>query len=62
MPIYEYRCCDCETTFEALVRSSDTATCPHCGSSSLAKLLSAPFKRADGPAARTYLLRSGRTV
>jgi len=43
MLIYEYRCCDCETTFEALVRGSDTVTCPHCGSSSLAKLLSAPF-------------------
>ena len=37
MPIYEYHCCDCETTFEALVRGGDTITCPHCGSSSLAK-------------------------
>jgi len=53
MPIYEYHCCDCVTTFEAPVRSGDTVTCPHCGSSSLAKLLSAPFISSgqDVPAA-----------
>jgi putative FmdB family regulatory protein len=43
MPIYEYRCRDCETTFEALVRGSEVVTCPHCGSSALRKLLSSPF-------------------
>ena len=42
MPIYEYRCGDCGTGFEALVRGSRSVTCPHCGSSSLDKLLSAP--------------------
>ena len=46
MLIYEYRCCDCETTFETLVRGSDTVTCPYCGSSSLIKLLSAPSYQA----------------
>ena len=43
MPIYEYRCSNCEATFEALVRGGDAVTCPHCGGSSLDKLISAPF-------------------
>jgi putative FmdB family regulatory protein len=43
MPIYEYRCRDCGASFEVLVRAGTTVVCPHCGSSSLAKLLSALF-------------------
>jgi len=43
MPLYEYRCCDCNATFEALVREGKEAVCPHCGGSSLDKLPSAPF-------------------
>ena len=43
MPIYEYRCRDCDATFEALVRAGTVATCPHCGGSSLEKLVCAPF-------------------
>jgi putative FmdB family regulatory protein len=43
MPIYEYRCRDCEATFEILVRAGIGVTCPHCGSTSLDKLISAPF-------------------
>ena len=43
MPIYEYRCLSCDATFEALVRGGDAVTCPHCGSSSLGKLISVPF-------------------
>jgi putative FmdB family regulatory protein len=42
MPIYDYRCGECETTFEAQVRSGDAVACPHCGSTTLKKLLSAP--------------------
>ena len=32
MPIYEYRCQDCGTKFEKLVRNSDTSEleCPSC--------------------------------
>jgi len=34
MPIYEYVCQDCDTTYERLVRSnSDAIACPKCGSS-----------------------------
>lgn len=43
MPLYEYRCPDCETQFERLVRGSDTAptiTCPTCGGEKSARVLS----------------------
>lgn len=44
MPIYEYHCLDCGATVEVFVRGKDeTVTCPHCGSASLDKLISAPF-------------------
>jgi putative FmdB family regulatory protein len=43
MPIYEYRCRTCDTEFEVLVRDGRAVACPHCGSSSVDKLLSAPF-------------------
>ena len=43
MPIYEYRCRNCNSTFAALVRSGTPVTCPDCGGSSLKKLISAPF-------------------
>jgi putative FmdB family regulatory protein len=55
MPIYEYRCRNCNATFEMLVRAGTTVICPHCGSSSLDKLLSAPVvlsgreERCDTP-------------
>jgi len=63
MPIYEYRCQSCETTFEALVRRDGIVTCPHCGSSSLARLLSVPFAssgRTARPAGRTCCGREER--
>ena len=56
MPIYEYRCRNCDATFEVLVRGSNAVTCPHCGSSSLDKLLSAPVM-LSGRTAR----QAGRT-
>ena len=31
MPIYEYRCSNCDVTFEVLVRGGDAVTCPQCG-------------------------------
>ena len=56
MPIYEYRCRDCETTFETFVRGSGGVTCPNCSSLSLDKLLSVPFVssgRTSRPPGRT---------
>ena len=37
MPIYEYKCQDCGTKFEKLVRHSDAAetACPSCGKTRL---------------------------
>lgn len=42
MPIFEYRCQDCGTRFEKLVRSSDAngPECPSCGASRLNQELS----------------------
>jgi len=63
MPIYEYRCRDCDATFEALVRDSNAVTCPQCGSSSLDKLLSAPVMlsgRTARPTGRTCCGREER--
>ncbi len=43
MPIYEYRCRDCEEVFEKLVRVStpaDEVACPQCGQHHAERLLS----------------------
>ncbi len=43
MPIYEFVCKDCRTTFEALCFSRqdlDEMRCPRCGSRKVSKLLS----------------------
>ncbi len=43
MPIYEFRCQNCGTLFEVLVRSSgDDVACPSCGATLLEKQVSAP--------------------
>lgn len=42
MPTYDYRCADCETTFEVFQRISAKAeaTCPSCGSTTPKRLIS----------------------
>jgi putative FmdB family regulatory protein len=63
MPLYAYYCRDCSATFELLVRSGSLITCPHCGSSSVNKLLSAPTLlsgRTARPAGRTCCGREER--
>jgi putative FmdB family regulatory protein len=41
MPIYEYACMECESHFEELVRSSETAVaCPECGAGNVLKQFS----------------------
>jgi putative FmdB family regulatory protein len=40
MPIFEYRCRDCEERFELLVRSDTTVACPKCSGKKVDKLLS----------------------
>jgi putative FmdB family regulatory protein len=43
MPIYEYRCKECDEPFEVFVRSSSQQTdptCPNCGSQKVKKAVS----------------------
>ena len=40
MPLFGYICTDCETEFEALVRSNEKPACTHCGSKHLQKQMS----------------------
>jgi putative FmdB family regulatory protein len=52
MPIYEFRCAQCQTVFEELVRMGQTGegmTCPHCGARNISKLMSACFSRTASP-------------
>jgi putative FmdB family regulatory protein len=52
MPIYEYRCLDCERTFEALVRSGhDDAECPTCSGNHLTREMSVFASRSNGDGA-----------
>lgn len=44
MPIYEFKCDDCNQTFESLVliaSAVDTIRCKHCNSANIKKILSA---------------------
>jgi len=41
MPIFEYRCCGCDTRFETIVLSArEKVACPKCQSSAVEKQLS----------------------
>ncbi|WP_129630709.1 FmdB family zinc ribbon protein [Candidatus Oscillochloris fontis] len=43
MPLYEYQCPDCESRFERLVRSTESApkvVCPTCGGDQAERILS----------------------
>ena len=41
MPIFEYRCQDCETRFETIVwRDSGKVECPDCGTHEVTKVIS----------------------
>jgi putative FmdB family regulatory protein len=61
MPIYDYRCKDCNKTSELLIRADTIPACPECASQQLEKLVSMPatqgktanfLKRARSQAAR----------
>jgi putative FmdB family regulatory protein len=47
MPLHDYACPACGATFETLVRTGDTPTCPTCGGEHLERLLSLPAVRSD---------------
>jgi putative FmdB family regulatory protein len=50
MPIFEYKCDDCGTKFEKLVRGSDVngVVCPTCGEQHLTQQLSTFAAHANG--------------
>ncbi|HDZ19843.1 MAG TPA: zinc ribbon domain-containing protein [Phycisphaerae bacterium] len=49
MPVYEFHCESCGKQFELLVRSSrERASCEHCGSRKLRRLLSTFAARVGG--------------
>jgi putative FmdB family regulatory protein len=49
MPIFEYKCSECESKFEILTKSNDDhkVSCPECDSSKTKKLFSA-FSASTG--------------
>jgi putative FmdB family regulatory protein len=53
MPIYEYRCLDCNKIFEKIVWNSnqETVECPYCQSANNLRVLSA-FARGSGGSAK----------
>ncbi|HLH76849.1 MAG TPA: zinc ribbon domain-containing protein [Candidatus Binataceae bacterium] len=55
MPIYEYRCRDCEHEFEIFVMASaPAAACPDCGSEQLTRELSSFASHAEQSSSGSY--------
>ena len=50
MPIYDYKCSNCEHQFELIQKFSDQSAeiCPQCNKKSQSKLVSAPSFRLKG--------------
>jgi putative FmdB family regulatory protein len=50
MPIYDYKCSDCEHEIEIIQKFSDEpkTLCPKCNKESLLKMVSAPSFRLKG--------------
>ena len=49
MPIYEYRCADCDRHFERYVTTTvGAASCPSCGSASVKRMLSLFSMKSEG--------------
>ena len=64
MPIYEYRCADCDRSFEALVRAGhhDQAECPACHGAHLKREMSvfaARVGNGNGAAAAQEAVANG---
>ena len=62
MPLYEYKCRDCETPFETIVSSGDTVRCPECESENLDRLISTFAVRGGSSGVRSVpAISSGGT-
>jgi putative FmdB family regulatory protein len=62
MPLFEYSCRTCDHQFEALVRGSDTPTCPSCHGSALQRRQSVFAARTAGASADLKERRGGVPV
>ncbi len=62
MPIYYYRCGDCDHEFESLQKMSDDALtdCPSCAKPALKKLISASGFRLSGSGWYEPTVKSGK--
>lgn len=56
MPLFDFRCTECDKTVELLIRGETSPVCPTCGSSALQKLVSKPAS----PGTSAELVRSAR--
>ena len=56
MPLFEYRCLDCDNQCELLIRGAATPVCPSCGSASLEKILSMFAVSSEGTQRRSRQL------
>jgi putative FmdB family regulatory protein len=61
MPIFEYGCEVCGTSFELLVRSDTKISCPGCGAESLKKKLSLFASHVARPSASLPPCHSGHS-
>lgn len=62
MPLFEFRCCDCEDAFETIVSSGDRVQCPECDGENLEKLLSTFAVRGGSSASsRRQVIPAGGT-
>ncbi len=61
MPIFEYKCSECEDKFEELVSGSDPkVACPKCGSEKVSRLLSV-FAAGSGSSSSSSGLPCGQS-
>jgi len=56
MPLFEYRCTNCDTQCELLIRGGATPICPSCGSTALERLISMFAVSSDGTQRRSRQL------
>lgn len=57
MPLYDYRCLQCECVSEVLTSASAQCVCPACGSEHVERLVSTPA----APGRSQGLVRAART-
>jgi len=64
MPMYDYRCKNCDEVFEELVFSSsapdEEIKCPKCGQNKSERLFSAPMISTGGSSSNTVATSSNR--